>query len=369
MKILYVITGLNTGGAELQTAEIASRIKALGNEVELVSMTDISALPPKLAAAGIPVCSLGMNRGRANPVAILRLAKIVRRFRPDIVHSHIAQANILCRVTRLVSPMNRLICTAHSDNECGPLLTKLYGMTDFLCDRMTNVSQNAVNVFIERGISHRKRISCVYNGIDTNRFSPSLERRRETRRRLGLEGKTVILFVGRFEWAKAPDVLVEAFMPLARLRSELALLMVGDGTMRGEVERLLDGEGLKNRAVFTGLRADTENYYNAADFFVMPSRWEGFGLSLVEAMACGLPIIATDCSGPREILEGGRFGRLVRPENSRALLEAIAAALDQRPQDGESERARASLYVRERFDIQSIIAKWDGLYRETVGAH
>jgi glycosyltransferase involved in cell wall biosynthesis len=352
------------GGAEHQVALLASGLAGRGWRVSVVSMRPPEAHVEMLRQAGVVVESLGMRRRLPDPRGIQRLAHHIRRWRPDLVHSHMVHANLLARATRPFAPMPVLISTAHNINE-GPRWRELaYRLTDSLADLTTNVSTAATEQYVRVGAVPARKIRHVPNGIDLTRFQRDPELGARTRRQLGLEQRTVLLAVGRFEEAKDHFTLLTALRDVVRDHSDVVLLLVGAGSLEQSTRQHADRLGLADAVRFLGIRTDTPALMNAADAYVMASRWEGLPLVLLEAAAVGLPIVATDVGGNRDIVHDGKNGLLVPPGNPLALAsglrQVLGMAQSERVQWGEAGRA----IVHRDYDIERVLDRWEEVYRE-----
>jgi glycosyltransferase involved in cell wall biosynthesis len=364
MKVLFLITSLDYGGAETQLVSIATRLKKRGWDIQVVSMLPPKAFIEELDGAGIPLKTLNMRRGIPDPRAIFRLVRILYRLRPDIVHSHMVHANLLARIVRPLVSIPVLICTAHNNYEGGRYREIFYRLTDPLCDLTTQVSQAGLKRYIRVGATPRHKIRYVPNGVDTEKFKLNLKVRDRIRDKLGLRDSFIWLAVGRFHVQKDYPNLLNALTQVAREIHSVCLLIVGDGPLRWDMEQLAKELGLDGKVKFLGICSYVSELMNAADAFVLSSRWEGFGLVLVEAMACHLPIVATDSGGPREILDEGRLGFLVTPGESNCLASAMLKlmALPETKRKIMSQAGRA--YIEANYSIEHIVDKWEELYVE-----
>jgi len=362
MKILYVTTGLSLGGAERQLALMSGIMASRGHEVMVVSL-----IPPPLSGGvrfdpRIKVSDLGMSRGRAGPMAILRLSREIGAFKPDVVHSHMIHANMLACATRFVRRMPRLVCTAHSDAETeSPLLLALYRALSRKCDVFTHVSEAAAARYAEIGIRGPRGIVAVHNGIEWERFATGRDRHRMVvRDELGIgPEERVFLFMGRMEPIKGPDIALSAFRALEGERADVHLLMVGEGTERVGLMASYAAPSIH----WIGPTAAPARYHHAADCLLVPSRHEGFGLAIAEALAAGIDVIAADCPGPREILSDGEYGKIVPCDDPEALLRGMREILDSEHLPRETHRK----YSRERFDAERIADEWIRVYGQTRG--
>lgn len=359
MKILFVITGLGMGGAEILTTGLADLLIEKGNEVRIISLNGEPIVSPK--NKNIEITNLRMKK---NPLdffsKLIQFHFLVKKFNPDIIHSHMFHANIFSRIYRIFNIKVPLVCTAHNKNEGGSLRMLTYRITDSLCTITTNVSQEAVDEFIKLKASPERKIICIHNGIDTEKFKKNLESRQITRKSLGLKDEKILLAVGRLTQAKDYPNLIEAFNILIKEQKNLKLLIVGAGEEEKNIINLIKKYELSNNIQLLGIRRDIENIYNAADYFVLSSEWEGFGLVVAEAMSTELIAVATDSGGVREVMGTNDF--LCPPKNSKFLAEKIKLAL-KLPDHLYQEKSRAARnHILENFSINKKIQDWLELY-------
>lgn len=361
MKILYCITGLGIGGAEAITIDIANRMAAI-HDVTLLYLTGENKQLERIHRR-LKVIGIGMYR---NPVSFVKAQRKVRQYiskwQPDIVHANMVHANLFCRVLRLHCKISLLVCTEHSKNIEGCLRMWMYRFTDCLSDVNTNVSEEATSFFIEQKSFSAHKSKTVYNGIDLGLFAPCRECGLSVRERYGIK-KDDFLFlnVGRLMPAKDQRNLITAFHRLAGIYPNVKLLMVGDGELREELEQYVVSLLLANQVIFAGSQQQVVDYYNAANCFVLSSAWEGFGIVLAEAMACELPVIATDSGGCAEVVDEGEY--LVKPRDSGALFLKMKQIYEM----NQEERLKLGAYNREkamRFDINRICEQWLEIYNK-----
>jgi glycosyltransferase involved in cell wall biosynthesis len=365
LRILFVLTGLAYGGAETQLVRLATRLKSRGWEVSVVSLMPPKAYVEDLEAAGIPVFSLGIRRKLPDLGPVLRFARIIRKWRPDIVHSHMVHANLLARIVRFLAPIPVLICSARSIDEGGRFREILYRLTDSLCDLTTQVSHAGLERYVRVGAVPRHKIRYIPNGVDTERFKPNLEDRLKFRKELGVEG-FVWLAVGRFDPPKDYPSMLQAFARVVHKHSNTILLIAGDGPLRKTMENLARELGIEKRTKFLGIRRDIPQLMNAADAYVMSSSWEGMPNVLLEASATGLPIVATDVGGNREIVLDGVTGFLVPPRNPEALARAMLRIMDLSDEERKEMGKRARKHIEVKFNLDRVVDLWEILYYELL---
>jgi len=362
-SIVFVVNALTHGGAEIQVSRLARGLARRGWKVAVVSMIRPEALVPELEATGVAVHCLDMTPGVPNPLAILRLRRILNAFRPQIVHSHIAHANILSRVTRMITSVPVLVCTAHNTNEGGRMLMLAYRYTDWLADVTTNVSVAGVRRQVEMRSARPDRVQFMPNGLDLEHFRADPALRADARRALGVGDKFVWLAVGRMEEAKDYPNLLNAFAALSVRRPDALLLVAGQGKLEGELRALAGGLGLEDRVRFLGVRGDVASVMNAADGYVMSSRWEGMPLVLQEAAAVGLVVVATDVGGNAEVVCHGESGYLVPAGDSPALATAMSDVMGLSPERRREMGEKGRSYVESRFGMEQVLTQWEALYR------
>lgn len=366
MRLLFLITGLAYGGAETQLVRLATRLKARGWEVRVVSLMPPKAYVEELERAGILVASLEIRRKLPDPRPVIRLARLFRAWRPQIVHSHMVHANLFARVVRLLAPVPVLVCTAHNIGEgCRPR-ELLYWISDPLCDLTTQVSQAGLERYVRVGAVPRHKIRYIPNGVDTGRFRSDPETRQGLREELGLGTAFVWLAVGRFDVQKDYPTMLQAFARVARERREALLLITGDGSLRPAMERLALELGLRDQVKFLGIRRDVPELMNAADAYVMSSAWEGMPMVLLEASATALPIVATDVGGNSEVVIEGESGFLVHPKDPEALAQAMLRLMglpeEERRRMGEVGRR----HVEQNYALDRVVDRWEALYGELL---
>src|SRR4051795_3766592 len=202
-SILLLITTLTFGGAETQMVRLATELKSAGWDVSVACMMAPTAYTSILERAHIPVFSLDMPRGVPDPRGLLRLARLIRRLKPDVLHAHMVHANLLGRITRLIAHVPVVISTVHNLRETsekgGPTWYKerLYRITDFLADRTTIIAQSAFERYVQVGAVPRSKLEMIPNGVDTIRFRPSSQLRSESRAKLSVGSNFVWVAIGR----------------------------------------------------------------------------------------------------------------------------------------------------------------------------
>jgi len=360
LKIMYVITGLGVGGAEKVATSLADEMANRGNEVLLIYMVGDALIRPNNPR--VTLAKIEVNSIKDLPRFFAEFRQLHSRFDPDVVHTHLVHANILVRLCRLITPIRRLVTTAHNRNEEGRFRMTGYRVTNWLADVSTNVSTEAVRAFEDQKAVPAGKMLAVYNGISLSQFRKSASGISRIRSELGLaECKKLIVAVGRFSQPKDYPNLLNALAQAGLKKSDWHLAVAGDGPLRNKLASLTQKLGLSDRVSFLGVRNDIPDLLSAGDIFVLSSAWEGFPMVVGEAMACECLVVATDCGGVREFLGDSEF--LVEPNNSEALAAAINDALqltdDQRAAYGRFARER----VQELYSLDVTVDKWLAIYK------
>ncbi len=364
MNILLLTTELRIAGAERVIAALATGLRRRGHVVLVVSLAPPPADPsrgvaPELEAAGVGVASLELTK--ATPWRLARLRRLVAHFAPEVVHSHLFHANLAARLFAR-PPGVPLVNTVHIAER------RRRARWHFWLDRLTLgrcTVQTAVSLAVRD--FHAPRVGLapaampvVYNGIQVPQpCSPP--RICELRNGWGVGAATrVIGSVGRLDHQKGYDLLLKSLPALARhvpSGERWALVILGEGPERQRLEGLAAPAPANLQVVLPGFRADAADCIGAFDLFVMPSRYEGFGLTLAEAMAHGIPALAANVDSLPELLAGYPAGRLAEFANapSAAVADAIATALRLSP-----------CPPCHRFAIDTMVGGYLELYRQIV---
>jgi glycosyltransferase involved in cell wall biosynthesis len=367
MRILFLSTSMGMGGADSQLLSAARVMMARGHEVIIVSLTPLGPMGLQARALGIRTESLEMRRGVPDPRGLVRLARMTRDWRPDVVHSHMVHANLLARALRLLAPVPALVSTIHNIYEGGRLRMAAYRLTNGLVDHMTIVSQAAADRFVDEKIVPARLLTVVPNGVDTAsiRAVPA-EAGAALRRSLGLDGCFVWLAVGRFEVAKDYPNMLRAFALVRMRHPEAVLLLVGRGSLQPETEALARELGLNQGVRFLGVREDVPVVMRAADAYVMSSAWEGMPMVLLEAGAAGLPIVATSVGGNREVVLDQQGGYLVPPRDAEALGSAMVRLAELPEERRRTMGRRGREHIERSYGLERVAERWEEIYRDVL---
>jgi len=364
IRVLEVLATLKPAGAERIAVTLACELDKARFETAMLSLYDPipGGLEPLLAEAGVPVRHLGKRRG-FDPRMFGRLLRVLREWRPHIVHTH----SYVQRYTfpaALVAPVRCMVHTVHN------LAQREVDRPGRLLHRLAfrlGVTPVAIAGPVRQSMREEYGLDPVLipNGIDVSRYSRP-EARQAWRAAHGFRaGDVLIASVARLEPQKNPLGLIEAFARAFAARSDVHLLLAGDGSLAAQSRSLAERLGAARTVHFLGARSDVPELLSASDLFVLASLWEGSPLAVMEAMAAGLPVAATAVGGVPELVADRQTGRLVPPGDVTALSHSLAdLAVDPvaRRQLGEAAAEHAM-----RFDARFMVASYAALFEKLVG--
>ena len=324
-------------------------------------------------AKGIPLRIIPTFGRRIDPlrdlITLVSLFRLMRRERPDIVHTHTAKAGALGRVAARLAGVPVVVHTFHGsvfDGYFGPSVARFFQWIERILalgtDTIVAVSERVAADLAERKIAPRRKIEVVPLGLELGRFQDVQQRRGELRRELGVPPRARLVgSVGRLVAIKDLGTLLRSMAQLSATQPDAILLVVGDGPDRPALEMEAERLGLGSRARFLGFRDDLERIYADLDVAVNCSLNEGTPVALIEAMASGVPVLATAVGGTPDLLEEGRLGRLVPPGDPNALACALAETLSG-GYDSAEKAALARRSVLQRFSLERLLGDLDRLY-------
>lgn len=353
MKILHVVQSLALGGQEVLIARLAESLRARGHDVVVVPLVPGGALESRFPAG--TVIPVARREGR-DPLLPLRLAAVMRRERPTVVHTHNDSPLVYGAPAAWLAGVRTVVHTKHGAKAPPRNQAVRRALAHGLRAFVAVSEETAERATRDEGIPARKVVT-IPNGIPTRQFGKSADARDAIRAELGVPQDAVLVgTLGRLVPEKNPTLLLEAMEPL--LRSGAHLAFVGDGPERANVEAIVS-RGDHPNVHLLGARDDTARVLAALDVFALSSRIEGLPLALVEAMATSLPVVSTDVGGIRQATRDTAV--LVPPGDAlalRAAIAALAASPDERERLGNAACARA----RSEFDFERVVDRYVELY-------
>lgn len=375
-RVLHVITRMIVGGAQENAMLSCALVDAAIFPSEVLTGPQTGSegsLHEETRRRGVTLHVEPMLVREVNPlkdaIALLRLVARLRRGRYDVVHTHSSKAGILGRVAARLAGVPMVVHTVHgwAFRPGQPRLAfRTYVLLERLCARwcqaLVVVAEADRTEGLTLGIGRPEQYVLIRSGIEIEAFRDVGVSRAEARRRIGVpEAAFVAGSVGRLSRQKAPLDLLSAFAGVARERDDAHLVMVGDGPLRHELEAAVDRAGLRGRVHLLGLRRDVPELLRAFDVLVLASRWEGLPRVFPQAMAAGLPIVATRVDGAADAIVPGENGWLVDVGDAsgmaRHLLD-LAADPERSREMGAAGRRRV-----EEFSATRMVRRLEDLYR------
>lgn len=355
LRIAHVTQGLDMGGLEKLLVELARHTDRRAFQLHFFSLGSRGLLAEEVEGCGWPVTALDEPDG-FRPGLFPRLARLFHRYQIDVVHSHDERPHIYGAIAARLACVPRVIHTRHRGQNLAVSRRQalLLNVVSRLTDRFVCVSLDSARLAAEQGIGLRK-VCILRNGIDTERF---------TVQRTQVSGPVVT--VARLSPEKDIETLIRAVALAGKTNGDLRLEIAGAGPCLTDLRRLTAELRLERQVQFLGQVRDVPALLARAGLFVLPSRTEGISLTLLEAMASGLPVVTTRVGGNPEVVAEGETGLLVPPGDPPALADALQrlwhdAAARQRL--GQAGRLR----VVQNFDIRHMVAEYEELYRGKQG--
>jgi glycosyltransferase involved in cell wall biosynthesis len=360
MRILGVDPERGFAGGETQVLGLTLGLRRVGYNAEL-ACDPRGRLWERARAEGIECHALPI-RNALDFAAGMRLRTLLSRMRYDVVHFHTSRAHSMAPFARGCAPA--LVVTRRMDYRPNRLFAPfLYNRA---VDAVAAISNRVADALGEAGVA-RDHLRIIPSGVDCEHFRRADSSERDVARsRIGIARDDFLVgTVGMLEERKGHRYLLEAIAILNRARtgaSRIKCAIAGDGAMRDELTRFAQSSGIGSDILFLGMIGDARQLLDALDVFVFPSLSEGLGVALLEAMACGLPVVARRVGGIVDIVEDHRSGLLVTPRDATAIAEAIGALADDEERRRQIANA-ARVRVAENFSMDATARKTIELYR------
>lgn len=355
MRVLHVITGLDVGGAELQVRMLLRHTR---HDAEVLALYNPATVAEMIRADGGRVRDLGMRRN-TELSAVPRLARLIRAEKFDVVHVHLYRACVYGRVAAWLARTPVVVTSEHSIGETHierrPMsagVRALYLATDVFSDVTIAVSETVRERLVKWGVKARKIVT-IPNGLEFDGLGFDPVRRADARALLGIPpGAFVLGVMGRLDAAKRIELAIEAAAPL--LGDECRMLIVGQGADRERLAGIAAAAGVARHVIFAGYQADGLAMLSALDLYVSTSAQETFGLSVLEALANGMPALFTACPA----LDGISTDRARRVPGG---VPELRAEIRKEVEAGRRPRVAVPA-VLDRYGIASVAARIDDLY-------
>jgi glycosyltransferase involved in cell wall biosynthesis len=361
--IALIIPGLDRiGGAERQVILLAHGLCARGWRVSVVALSGAGGdAAAQLTASGVAFLSLSMRKGLADPRGWMRFHRWLQQEAPDVVHAHLPHAAWMARWSRLGAPVRVVVDTLHSSFTGTPGRRLGYRVSGWLSDQVTAVSHAVADAHRLAGMAGS--IEVFPNGVDVAAWRPNAAIRTALRRELALEHEFIWFAAGRLEPVKDYPTLLQA---MADLPESARLIVAGSGPLEIQLRQLSTEFGLDSHVRFLGFDPNILRWMQAADGFVLSSRWEGLPMALLEAAACALPAVATDVPGTREVVVDGDTGLLAPQGRAASLAGAMSWMMNASAEERKAMGVRARQRVIDHFGLECALNRWEALYADLL---
>jgi glycosyltransferase involved in cell wall biosynthesis len=365
-RVVYLSHTFAVGGAEEMVLNLVRHLPARFEPV-VVCIHDAGLIGEEIRRTGVAFRVLGLTPGLRRPVDVLRLRDVLHDLQPHIVHTFLLTGSLYGRFAAMMAGVPIVIGTEvniYERKQRAHRLAERWLMRG--TDAVVASAESVRDFYVKQVDADPAKVRVIYNAVDWSQLETTMSRA-EMRAAFTIPAAAPLAgIIARLTEQKAHRVLFDAMAQRADLAA-LHVLVIGDGDLRGELQRRVSALGLESRVHFAGARRDLGNVLAAVDLFVMPSLWEGLPLSLVLAMGAGLPAIATRVAGIPEVIEHDVTGLLVPPGDKDQLGAALARVIgDQALRVRLGEAARA--FVRPRFGIDRYITSITSLYSDLLAA-
>ena len=375
MKIVHIITGLSTGGAEMMLYKLLSRMNSDEFDSEVISLTDAGPVADKIRMLGVPVHALGMKRGKPHPVALIKLSMLLRQKKPDLVQTWLYHSDLIGGLAAKLAGNKKIFWSIRQSNidvdsnkRSTIWIAKACAkLSSWLPDKIICCSHAALESHVALGYA-KEKILVIPNGFDLDAFQPDQDARKSVRKELGLDEKTYLVgLVARFDPQKDHRNFIQAAGLIRKNESSVHFMLVGDGINSENIQLIqwIKQAGLEECFHLLGIRNDVSHLVAAMDVSVSSSLGEGFPNVVGEAMACAVPCVVTDVGDSALIV--GDAGRVVAAKDSVALAAAINDLLQASPEFREELGKKARLRVKNNYSLESVAKKYEAVFRGVTG--
>lgn len=368
IRILQIVDGFRMGGAENKLHELIERLDRDRYEIILANVGPSGPLEEKFRNLNIEILETP-RRWAFDPVPMFKLRKFMRNREIDVVQTTLFWADFIGVLAAKLAGVPLILSWETVSHEGDPYHNKFqrrkgYELVSRLMDVIVAVSHEVKRSLIKRRGVPEKKIRVIHYGVDLQKYHPNGADQKISRRAaLGVEPEDFLIgIVARLEPWKGHSIFIEAFAELAQRFPQARVILVGDGSLRQSLEQQVNELGLTDRIQFLGVRHDIAELLNCIDLFVLPSRpGEGLPNVLLEAMACKVPVIATEVGGVPELVKSAHNGYVVESGNVAELREAMEKVLsDEQHLRALSENALKT--VQGEFSLESELQSFQEVY-------
>ena len=365
LKLMQITHDLAIGGLQRVVVNICKNIDREKFDISVLCLRDLGEFVPEVESMGIKVYFLPQKNG-TDYLSFLKVAKILRREKPDVIHTHNTQPFVDGTIGALMSGVKTIIHTDHARN-FPDKRRYMYGewLMSHFAYKVVGVSEHTSKNLIKYEKISRKKILIIPNGIDGNRFSININKQAK-RKELGVHGSGPIIGLGvRLTEGKGINYLLQAMPDIIKKFTDITLVIAGDGPAADKLKKQTVELGITRNVLFLGPRLDIPELLKVFDIYVLPSLSEGLPMVLLEAMAAGCPIVATNVGGIPTLIKHGDNGSMVEPKNPEALASEIIKLLSS--QELRSQYSKKALETfQENYSADIMTRKYEQLYLRRI---
>lgn len=294
--------------------------------------------------------------------SIFRVRKLLKKMKPDIVYLHSSKAGAIGRIALAFNFRTKVLYNAHGwyfnaqiSNKKKKVFAIIEKILAIKTDKIINISKSEYESALKYKIAPEKKMCVIENGIDFTKFKDNDKYREETRKKYNItDNEIVIGVVGRLTEQKDPMTMIKAFELVHKENNNTRLMYVGSGKLEEEVKQYAKEKNILDKVIITGWVNNVEQYIPAFDIAVLPSKWEGFGLVLIEYMACDKPIVASNVGGIKNIIKNKVNGILIPKESPGELKNAIQRIIENKDEMQPLIKKRYKSMMK-KYDIKNVV--------------
>jgi glycosyltransferase involved in cell wall biosynthesis len=364
INVMQIVHDLNFGGMQRVVVDLCLNVEPSKFRMSVCCLDELGPNIKELEQRGISVFLIKKGPG-LDYMLPFKLRRLFLKQKIDIVHTHGINPFFYGTIGSKLAICPATIQTDHARGVFPVKNKEMFSemILSWFVDHIVTVSEGVKSDLVKYMRINPDKISIIYNGIDASKFRIKIDKMQK-RKGLGISKEDTVIGIGvRLSEQKGVCFLIEAVSILIESFPKIKLLVIGDGELKSDLEKLTEELKITNKVIFAGFRSDIHELLQIIDIYVLPSLWEGHPLVLIEAMAAEMPIVATDIPGNRETVEHGHTGFLVPQKNPQALANALMKFIE-----NEDLRKSAGLNgynkFRNEFTLDLMIKKYQDLYRK-----
>jgi glycosyltransferase involved in cell wall biosynthesis len=365
IDVLHLIGTLSPGGAERNLFYLAPYLRQSRLRYAICCLQRRGEFADDVEAQGIPVFEIGYRK-RFLVTSVLRLTQMLRERQVKVLHTHLYESGFVGRLAAWRAGVPVIVVHEHGKTLWKKWYHRLFErLAIHRTDLRIAVSRDIMRLRLEHEKTPASKIRVIPNAVDPSVFEIEQHRRDEKRQDLGLGDSLTVGTVGRLIDAKSYDLLLEVARDVCSKRPDVRFVLVGDGPLREQLEKMRTSLGLVDNVLMLGQRSDIPELMAAMDLYIITSKREGLPVTLIEAMMAGKPIIATGVGGIVDTLSDGENGIIVEPGDK----DAITRAILQTAEDPEAMRrlgVRARATAVDEYSPRRVLARIEKIYEELL---